>query len=242
MPCFSPEAQRLFSDFGEENLLSELEAFDQRLHSKRKEVIEYGDPKELSPQKRASRNLELLLQVQLHRAQCFLSGANVLLLDQNIYGIALVIRGPYESAAVLGYFCDRFESLKSGHIEFEEFEWNVADAVMGARHEQFSEARPPLPILTCIEKADRFLDKHIFNEKQGVLRDCYDWLSEFAHPNFLSNVSAFRLDKERCVFVLRHDGKLLKEDFDLLGYLGIAAGPFICLSEALEERTANGFS
>jgi hypothetical protein len=115
-------------------------------------------------------------------------------LENNIYGLALVVRGHYEATAVLGYFCNRLESLKVGNITFEDFAWNIAYEVLGARHEQFAKAPNPPNILTCIEKADKYLDTHCFQQKKGMLLDCYNWLSDFAHPNFLSNASSFTLD------------------------------------------------
>ena len=140
---------------------------------------------------------------------------------------------------MLGYFCNRLESLAAANIEFEEFEWNIADAIMGAKHPQFAEARPPLNILTCIAKAERYLDKHIFEAKKDMLRDCYDWLSEFSHPNFLSNVSAFTFDKPNHRYVLRHGSDLQKVDFQLPGYLEISSGMFVSLFDAFNERATD---
>jgi len=163
-----------------------------------------------------------------------------MLLENNIYGLALIVRGHYEATAVLGYFCHRLESLAAGKISFEDFEWNIADAVMGAKHPQFAKARPPLNILNCFEKADKYLDKHVFEAKKGMLRDGYDWLSEFVHPNFLSNISAFTLDKPNHRMVLRHGGDLQKVDFQLPHYLEICSGLFVLLFDAFNERAING--
>lgn len=158
-----------------------------------------------------------------------------MLLENNIYGLSLIIRGQCEATAVLGYFCDRFESLAAGNIKFEDIEWNVADAVIGARHPQFAEARPPPNILSYIEKADRYLNKNYFEAEKDVVRDNYDWLSEFTHPNFLSNILAFTLDKPNNRYVLRHGDGLQKVDFQLLDYLEINIGLFVFLFDAFTD-------
>src|ERR1700730_15450912 len=81
--------------------------------------------------------------------------------------------------------------------------------------------KPPPNILACIGKADSHLDTHYLKEKKGMLRDGYDWLSEFAHPNFCSNCAAFTIDKLNRRFVLQHDGEIRDRDFDLVTHLVI---------------------
>jgi hypothetical protein len=190
--CFTSSQQALFDRFGQDRLRNDLETAHEDLLKRRLEVIEYGDPGQITPPQRATANCRLLQQAALHRAERIVASVGAMLEANNTYGLALLVRGHYETTGVLGYFCHRLESLAGGNISFETFEWNLADAVMGAKHELFAHARPPLNVLTCIEKADRYLEKHFTRSKRGVLLDSYNWLSELAHPNYLSNRSAFR--------------------------------------------------
>ena len=240
MPCFSPAVHELFDRWGKRDLLESLEASHEKLLDRRIEAVEFGEAEALTPRKRAALNCRLLQQVLLHRAERLLASSGTMLLENNVYGLALIVRGHCETTAVLGYFCSRLESLAAGNIRFEEFEWNIADAVMGAKHPQFTEARPPLNILTCIEKADKYLDKHFFEAKERMLQDCYNWLSEFAHPNFLSNISAVTLDKPNHRLVLRHGSDLQEVDFQLPDYLEISSGLFVILFDAFTERATDG--
>lgn len=241
MPCFSRNGQRLFKNWQEEDLLTRLEAFYKKLLDERKDAIEYGgEPEEINPRKKVALNLEVLQQVQLHRAERLFASVDSLLLDHNVYGLALVVRGFYETTAIMGYFCNRLESLAQGNIEFQQFEWDVYDAIMGARHQQFANPRLSLNILTCIEKTDKYLDKHLFKEKRKMLQDCYDWLSDYAHPNFLSNVSAFKFDKANHRFVFRHQDGQNGDERGLVGYLGICSTAFEFLFVALSERAVDG--
>lgn len=240
---YSPEIRKLFEGWKQAELLQHLESSHQQLMDRRKADIEYGEPDALTPKKRALLNCQLLQQVLLHRAECLLSSSGTLLLGNDIYGVALLVRGQCEATAVLGYFCHRLESLANGNITFDVFEWNVADAVMGAKHELFTEARPPLNVLTCIEKADKYLEKHLFKgktEKKAILKDMYDWLSDFAHPNFLSNSTAITLDKQSYRFIFRHGSDLQERDFELLGYLDVSSSLFVFLFDEFARRINDG--
>jgi hypothetical protein len=207
--CFSDEVQKLFQDWKQDDLRKELESFHAELSQRRIGAIEYGNPVKLSPKQRARLNCQVLRQALLHRAESLLVSSGTILLAKSVCGLALIVRGHLEATAVLAYFCNRLDSLSKGNIDFEKFEWDVADAVMGAKHDLFSKANPPPNIMTCIEKGDKFLDS-MFKEKKGILQDCYSWLSEYAHPNFLSNSRSFSLDKTTGRIVFRHDGDCKK--------------------------------
>jgi hypothetical protein len=224
---FSPAVRELFNRWKHGDLLDVLEVSYQKLLDRRKEAVAVADQRE--PKKHTASNCLVLQQALLHRAERLLAGAGTMLLENNIYGLALIVRGHYEATAVLGYVCNRLESLKAGNISFGDFAFNVAYEILGAKHPQFSKAPNPPNIMTCIEKADRYLDTHFFKNKTGMLRDNYDWLSDFGHPNFLSNCSAFTVDKANRRFVFRHEGDIQESDFELMVYLELSAGVFILL-------------
>jgi hypothetical protein len=165
MGCFSDEIKQVFKDWKQDKLLQVLEADHAQLLARRVDTIAYGDPNLLSPKKRAILNSQVLRQALLHRAEHLLVGSGTLLLAKNVYGLALVARGHLEGTAVLAFFCNRINALSKGNIQFEKFDKEVADAVMGAKHEVFAKANSPNNIMNCIEKGDKFLDDHVFGEK-----------------------------------------------------------------------------
>lgn len=242
MSCFSPEANKLFESWGELESRDDLENLYSELLKRRIESIHFGNPKTVSPKKRARLNCQMIRQSLIHRSERLLTSTGSMLVDQNPYGIALLARGHVEGTAVLGNFCTRLDSFTAGRIQFEKFEWEVADAIMGAKHALFEKANSPENILTCIERADKFLAQNILGTKNGILRDTYNWLSEFAHPNFLSNQTAFRLDKPNGCFVLQHQNAIRKEDFQLFGYLSISAALFLSLHDQFAERSEQALS
>ena len=239
---FSPAVCDLFNRWNHGDLLNNLEASYRRLIDRRKEAVAVADQRE--PKKHTAANCLVLQQALLHRAERLHAGAGTMLLENNIYGLALIVRGHYEATAVLGYVCNRLESLKAGYISFEDFAFNVAYELLGAKHPQFAKAPNPPNILTCLEKADKYLDAR-FKEHGGVntdmLLDCYNWLSDFVHPNFLSNCSAYAVDKANRRFVFRHGDDIQESDFQLMVYLEISAGIFVRLfNDCNHWMTENG--
>jgi hypothetical protein len=227
MKCFSDGAYEIFERFGRRDVANIIEGNYLKLLDRRVGFVEYGKRSPTKPsQNNAKANCELLKQVTLHKAERLLAGSSAMLMQNNVYGIALLVRAHYETTSVLGHFCRRLNALNAGTLKLAEFEWGISDALMGARHSTFSEARQPPNTLTYVDNADKLLNK-IIGEKKNVLRDSYDWLSEFCHPNFLSNTGAFHLDKDTGKFAIRHENSLTERDFDLFGYLSISAPIFI---------------
>jgi hypothetical protein len=243
MGGFPDDVKQVFIDWKQDKLLKDLEDSISELQKRRIEYVEYGDPEKLTPKKWAALNAELLRQALLHRAECLLQAAGKMLLAKNVYGLALVGRGFVEATAVLGYFCKRIDSLSKGNIDFERFETDIANGLLGAKDDLFSQADAPVNIITCIEFSDKYLNTELFEgEKKDMLEEVYTWLSEFAHPNFCSNKTAFHLDKEMGRMTFRHDADLQERDFGLAGYMSVSAGFFPMLydrfSAACEKSLA----
>jgi hypothetical protein len=160
------------------------------------------------------------------RATGMMLAAGQMFASKNIYGLALVVRGHIETVALLGYFARRLESLHRGNIDFGLFEEDIANGLMGAKDDIFDKAKAPVNILTCIEQADKHLDSELFGEKRGMLKNIYAWMSEFAHPNFCSNKTAFTVDKEEGRMLLRKEEELRGDHFQMLGSLDMSAMMF----------------
>jgi hypothetical protein len=106
---------------------------------------------------------------------------------------------------------------------------------MGAKDNLFNQADAPVNILTCIQNTDKYLNTELFgSEKKNMMEEVYTWLSEFAHPNFCSNKSAFHLDKKYGRMIFRHDADLQESDFGLAGYMAVSAGFFPSLYDRFE--------
>jgi hypothetical protein len=237
MLFFSGDMEKIFTDFKHDKLLKKLQDSHTELIQRRVDFVEYGNARDSTAKQRTMLTCQLLRQCLVHRAERLLVATGHMLLAKNVYGLALVARGHVEATAVLAYFCKRIDSLSKGRIDFEKFEYAVANSILGAKHELFSEADAPTNIVTCVEDGDKFLDSELFDgKKNGFLRDIYGWLSEFAHPNFCSNTIAFTLDKATGRAVFRHDNDLQESDFQLINYLSMSAEMFTILFDEFGKR------
>jgi hypothetical protein len=236
MAGYPDDVKKVFNDWKQEKLLADLEGSVDELQKRRVEYVEYGDPDKLTPKKRATLNSKLLQQALLHRADCLLQAAGKMLLAKNVYGLALVARGHVEATGVLGHFCKRINALSKGNIEFDRYELDIANGLLGAKDDLFTQADAPVNILTCIQNSDKYMNAELFaGDKKDILEDVYNWLSEFAHPNFCSNKSAFQLDKQTNRMIFRHDADLQASDFGLAGHMSVSAGFFPLLYDRFEK-------
>ena len=195
MACLSDQATQTLKQAGKEDMSKSLEEAHANLISQRVDYIEYGDPDRLTAKQRAKLNCQLLKQALLHSAERLMVATGQMFDSKNLYSLALLVRGHIEAVASLGYFARRLDSLHEGNINFERFEQDIANGLLGAKDDIFVKARAPVNILTCLEHIDKHLDAKLFCKKTEMFQEIYTWLSEFAHPNFCSNKTAFTLDK-----------------------------------------------
>jgi hypothetical protein len=241
MPCLSEEASKILVDNGKHDLQQKLEDYHAAVLKERVDFIKYGKPEELSDKRRAKLNCDLLKQVLIHRADKLITASGQMLPTKNLYGMALAARAYIETVAVLGYFAKRLSALSKGNIDFARFELDIANGLMGAKHDLFDKANAPVNILTCVQNADKHLDAEFFGEKTKMLQDFYTWLSEFAHPNFCSNKTAFTLDKTTGRMVLRNNDVIGEDHFQMLSTVEMAAGMFGWLLQDFTKRVNANF-
>lgn len=239
--CFQADVRDLFATMNQLELIDSVEDAYGELIGRRLDFVHYGPPDQISESRRAAANLAVIGQAQLHRAERLMASSGTMISQRNLYGMALLIRGHFESTAILGYFCNRVSSFIGGHIAFDTVTAEISRATTGGRHELFEKMPEPISIMTAIEKADRYLKHLELSETKGMLADCYAWLSEFAHPNFNSIDAAIRLSQERGGFEFRHGGPLSEGEIEQLGYLDISAGLFVRLFDELSALSEKAF-
>lgn len=239
--CFSDDVRQMFAALDKLEIITSIEASYSALIDRRSDFIAYGDPAKMSERNRAWANLAVIRQVQIHRAERLIASSGTMLAERNVYGLVLLIRGHFESTAIIGYLCDRLSSFLKGNIPFETIIFDIAHTMMGAKHEFFAEMPDPINVLTALEKADRYIQQSGFIDTKGMLADCYGWLSEFAHPNFNSSDSALRLNRELRGFEFRHGGDLSAAEIQMLGYLDISASVFTQVFDDLSRLSVEAF-
>ena len=152
----------------------------------------------------------------------------------NIYAMTICIRGHYEATASMGHSYRRIVSLLEGNIDLDAFRNKLFAQMMGSR--EIDKAPQPINVMNMIEEADRIINKHVFDgEKKNVISSEYNFLCEFAHPNFHSHNLAMRIDREKNILAFRHVETPRDEEFNLIGHIDISNRLFVELFDRFGE-------
>lgn len=157
--------------------------------------------------------------------------------SENTYSMTLNIRGHFETTASIGYFHQRLFSLKKGNITAETLDRDLTIQLLGVRHESISQAPNPTNILSQLEYADKSVSSSVIGAAAGqydILKDSYEYLCEFAHPNFHSNSVAIDLDKSIPEFKFRHGQAMRDREFVLICYLLLSVPIFVDLFDQIQ--------
>ena len=177
-------------------------------------------------------------QVLLHRAISLFEGSLQAAIDENAYVMILAVRASLETTAALGYLHNRLSSLAAGNLEATKVDEDIMTQILGTRDTYIPQAMPPKQILSMLEYADVSVSKKILGgqaKEHTILRESYDFLCEFAHPNFHSNKIAFDLDRSHKRFVFRYEARIQNKIFSTIGYLLLSAPLHIALHDGINE-------
>jgi len=192
----------------------------------------YGEPD------RIKGNALVYRQVLLHRSIYLFEGSASAAVNENAYSMVLNIRGHFETTASLGYLHRRLQSLKKDDISSETLDRDLCVQMLGVRHESIPEAPDPKNILSLFEHADKSVNISVLDQTakhRYILKDCYEYLCEFCHPNFHSNFVAIDLDKSVPEFRFRHGQPMRDEEFKVIKYLFISAPIFVDLYDQIPD-------
>jgi len=191
---------------------------------------DYGEPNRIIV------NGLIFRQVLLHRSIQLFEGSVRAAVDENAYSMTINVRGHFETTASIGYFHQRLHSLKKGNISAETLDRDLTVQLLGARHESISQAPDPINILSQLEYADKSVNTSVIGTAAGqydILKDSYEYLCEFAHPNFHSNSVVIDLDKSIPEFRFRHGQAMRDNEFELIRYLLLSAPIFVDLFDQI---------
>jgi hypothetical protein len=238
MELFDENLKNEFESRGQTEILHNLSETYEELLKRTVPRIDYPDNAKTFTKKRVEFNCKTCQHVLLHRVIHLLKGAFGALSQHNVYAMALCIRGHFESTASIGYLHHQITSFLNGSIELSNFDECVCNQFLGCRHKSLSRAPDPKNIMTQLDYADKVVDRQLFKghtNESKILRDCYEYLSEFAHPNFHSNSVAFRPNTVTEGYIFRYDNIIRDEEFSLIGYLNISNPIFIWLFDKFSE-------
>jgi hypothetical protein len=232
------ELEQSFRNHSQSDKLSEILAAYEELSSRREisqKVFpgdDWGDPN------RIRANGFVYRQVLLHRSIKLFEGAVKAAIDENLYSMVLNSRGHFETTASLGYFHRRLQSVKKGGITLTTLDRDLCVQLLGVRHASIPQAPDPKSILSLFEEADKSANISILRgtaKQYCMLKDSYEFLSEFCHPNFHSNSTAIEVDKSVPEFRFRHGQPMRDEEFKLIGYLPLSTSIFVAFYDLIPD-------
>jgi hypothetical protein len=233
MEYFTEALRTLLNESGHTDLYDALLSTYGDLLARRLPHVDYPEDGREDNVSQLKFNCLVCQQSLLHRAVRLFEGALYVLQDKNIYALALCVRAHFETTAAMGYLHRRLTSFIKGHITFSVFYGDVATALLGCRHKSVTYKRDPKSVMSQLDEADKFVDRELLarhgDRCRGFLRDDYEFLSEFCHPNFHSNLISYEVDRSTGRFAFRYDNEPRNEETSLIGYLDISNPLFVWL-------------
>ena len=109
---------------------------------------------------------------------------------------------------------------------------------LAVRHESVPQAPDSKNILSLFEHAHKSVNISVLGgttKQYYILKDSYEYLSDFCHPNFHSNLVAIELDESVPEFIFRHGHPMRDKEFNLIGYLLLSAPLFVGLFDQIPD-------
>lgn len=127
-------------------------------------------------------------------------GVLTLYKNKNISSAILLIRSNFEAAGILANFYDKMLRYYNKTITLEEYDGMLVRYLLGSKSISFPDIEVPDPInvLNGIDSIDKWLYQNS-GDKSGMIRDSYNYLSEFCHPNFHGTSLCTTISSERVV-------------------------------------------
>ena len=146
----------------------------------------------------------------------------------------LIVRAHFEVTGLVTYFYKHLVRFYNSEITYEEMDKILKGLVLGGKNfpekEKRTEHNVPdsINILTLIGEADKLFNS-MANEKKDVFIDCYNFLSEFCHPNCLGlTLGSDYIDWNKCVFAKKQ--YFSNKDLGILAsYLSISSTFFFAI-------------
>lgn len=178
---FNQNVKRENPEFPFDRLETFGPAYQDRYHCR---VIAHRTPSE----QLLGRKGILFLQQALVRSRSLFSGFVDSVNSTQVVLAYLATRAHFEVTASVAYLLWNLRKHYRGEMKRDELEGIVSRLALGSRTPMVQGAIPErteaINVLTMIDKADQ-LFKAVGSDGEKIFRTCYDWLSEFCHPNML---------------------------------------------------------
>jgi hypothetical protein len=147
--------------------------------------------------------------------------------------IALNTRAHFEVTGALGYVLNLLAKYYGASKEKEEIQFQLNRLILGRRYGDLKKPFESINVLTLIDEADKMFNR-MANDKVNMLRDSYEWLSEFCHPNSYGLIFKARKKVDRMIS-FTDVRRLSQDEFDNIGYLRLSMPLFFDYYDHIAE-------
>ena len=176
----------------------------------------YGfDSSKLPFENLIEQNTMLFIQLLLRRSYCTYQAIDNAIACKNFIQLVLSVRSHFELTGSIGYLSNNLKNYFNGKTSIEKMDNLLGSLNLGFKPKTVEHPYESINVITMIDTADRILNEQIGSVK-NILRDSYNWLSEFCHPNSLGLI--FLVDKCNDRQVIFKDNVFGEKEFKILGY------------------------
>jgi hypothetical protein len=129
-------------------------------------------------------------------------------------------RAHFEVTGALGYVLNLLGKYYDASKDKEEVQLHLNKLILGRRFGDLKKPFESINVLNLIDEADKVFNR-MAKDKVNMLRDAYEWLSEFCHPNSYGLIFKARKKVDR-VISFSDVRKLSSDEFANIEYLRLS--------------------
>ncbi len=174
----------------------------------------------LSNNELIGQNVIIYIQLTLRRSLILLTGCIESVRSNNPLSAVLNVRAHYEVTGAIGYLSSKLKKYYAKEVGDEEIIEILSRLNLGRKKEELKKPFESINVLSMIDEADKIFMKKS-GEKTKILRDSYEWLSEFCHPNAYGLLCEANFKKDKIIEFKASKEKIIRQ-YKNLEYLEIS--------------------
>jgi len=158
-------------------------------------------------------------QLLLRRSYCTYQAIDNAINYKNFIQLVLCVRSLFELTGSIGYLFGNIRKYSDGEMSKNEVDEILGRLNLGFKPKTKEHPFESINVLTMIDVSDKLLNEQI-DDVKNILRDSYNWLSEFCHPNSLGLI--FSIEECNNRKIIFRNSAFDDKEFGILGYAPIA--------------------
>ena len=222
---FSNEVKKYLEDVGQ---MSWLDKFEKYYKDHNERYIFKLKPLPQKPKRLLGQNGLDYLQMALGRSRFLLDGIELSLNCGNMLLVALAARAHFEITGGVAYFLTKYKKFCNNEMTYDKIEPMVDKLILGTYDSELLKihnAPRPIRVGKMIDAADSLFNQ-MSNKERNIFRDCYNFLSEFCHPNNFG-LNLVKMIDEKFIVTYFKKTHIMRKDISILPTILISVQSFL---------------